>query len=101
MNDSKVCKRVVEQSEHYRCHNYDLISSRIPGRVHLDLEEIECSRYCCRNVVTVHAHLDIDVKEGYTNMINIFIENERIRLYICIIVNKQHMCICPEKLCSF
>ena len=29
--------------------------------------------------------------------INIFIENERMRLYICIIVGQLYMCIFPEK----
>ena len=29
--------------------------------------------------------------------LNIFIENKRIRLYICIIVEQQYMCIFPEK----
>ena len=29
-------------------------------------------------------------------MLNIFIENERIRLCICIIVEQQYLCIFPE-----
>ena len=33
--------------------------------------------------------------------LNIFIENERIRLYIGIIVDQQYMCIFPEKCYSF
>ena len=33
--------------------------------------------------------------------LNVFIENERIRLYICIIVEQQYMCIFPEKYYSF
>ena len=33
--------------------------------------------------------------------LNIFIENERIRHYICIIVEQQYMCIFPEKYYSF
>ena len=33
--------------------------------------------------------------------LNIFTENERIRLYICIIVEQQYMCIFPEKYYSF
>ena len=33
--------------------------------------------------------------------LNIFIENERKGLYICIIVEQQYTCIFPEKFSSF
>ena len=37
----------------------------------------------------------VEFLKGMT--LNVFIENERIRLYICIKVEKQYMCIFPEK----
>ena len=33
--------------------------------------------------------------------LNIFFENERIRLYICIVVEQEYMCMYPEKVYSF